>query len=143
MTKILFDTRVNKFSTCLSYVLDRTGKSGAYKFITEIDEDKFDKFNASYVKVGDIVAWKNKTPKSLYDTSIITVDDYPVTVANMEDTSYHLGVVERIVGTDYILISDATRSMNNHYLTEIRLSLYNKYNNDKNESKLPEFILNI
>lgn len=139
----LFDTKVTKYSTCLSYVLDRTGNTGAYKFITEIPKDKFIKLDPLSLEVGDIIAWKNKYPTQLFDTSIVNVNGYPVTVANLEDTSYHLGVVERLVGKNHVMISDATRSMNNHYLTEIRLTIYNKYDNNENESKLPEYKLNI
>jgi hypothetical protein len=139
----LFDTRVNKYSTCLSYALDRTGNTGAYKFVTEIPREKFIVYDPDILEIGDIVAWPNKVLQQLFDTSIVSIEGYPVTVANLEDTSFHLGVIERFIGLNDMIISDATRSMNSHYLTEIRLSLYNKFDNNRNNSKLPEYIIKL
>lgn len=139
----LFETRVNKYSTCLSYALDRVGLSDSYKFIKEIPESKFKPFNALTVRVGDIVAWKNKAPQKLYFTSIISIQKYPVPIQNLEDCSYHLGVVEKITSDNTIIFSDCTRSMNPNYHPEIRLQILSLTKLEDNEFKLPEFIITI
>lgn len=140
----LFETRVDKYSTCLSYALDRVGLSDSYKFIKEIPESKFKPFNALTVKVGDIVAWKNKAPIKLYFTSIVSFQKYPIPIQNLEDCSYHLGVVEKIITpTNTIIISDCTRSMNPNYHPEIRLQILSLTKLEDNEFKLPEFIIKL
>lgn len=140
--QLLFDTRVHKKSTCLSYALDRVGLSDSYSYVKEIPSSKFISFDAYSCKIGDIVAWKSSNPKRLFATSIISIDNHPVTIKNIEDCSYHLGVVEVVNEYDFI-ISDCIRSLNSNSHPEIRLNLYNKCDSEKIDSKFPDYIIKI
>lgn len=136
-------TKVNKYSTCLSYVLDRVEKEDSFAFIKDIPSTCFIPFNSNNVEVGDIVAWKNSTPLRYFHSAITTVDGKPAILPQIEDCSYHLGVVEVVNRRKNIIISDCVRNLNTNSFPEIRLRLADLINPDNGECKIPNYIIKL
>lgn len=140
MLNNLKETRVQRQDTCFTYALKRVGLEGAYDTTEELPSTCFIPFNIKDIKVGSIVAWKNQTPRKLFNTSIHTMHNYPVLVQHQEFTAYHVGIIERVSQDGCIIISDCVRNLNTNSYPEIRLRLLDTKLAEP-DPRFPDFII--
>ena len=139
-------TRLNKFDTCLTYVLKRKGIDSKITFAKDLRKEHFSDYKENLVEIGSVVVWKHEKQTHLFATEIMTINSRPALFENHEFTGLHFGIVENIEvlnGEKIITISDCVRNMNNHsFPTITTATITNRDSPKSTEVRTPNYLLN-
>lgn len=138
--KKLFETKINKKDTCLSYALKRTGITTSVEFVEDLEKEfEIIPVKETKLQVGDIVAWEKNIKTVSCATVITEPSDEGVSemIVDSVNTRFHLGVVE-----NKCLITDLTRSANSYYIPTIRKRYLSLIVEDyQKQCPFPDFVI--